>query len=215
MRYATVVLTPVDGGFHPADRAVAADPGLTREAIYHVNRLTDGTGVMLSHVRGDERRAAEILAAQPDVLDWDIAEMDDGLHIYVHVEPNDTLETLLQLVHEYELVLDTPIVCVQEGGLEASAVGEDAVLQAVIDAIPEEIHVELVEMGDYQSGHRQLASLLTDRQREILNVAVSAGYYEEPRQVTYRDIAEKLNLSPATVGEHLRKIEGKVLREIS
>lgn len=215
MRYATVVLRPVEGALHPADRAVAEDPDTRREAIYHLNRLTDGTGVMLYHVRGDRDRAADILADQPDVLDWDIAEMDDGLHVYIHLEPDRTLRTLLELVHEYELVLDMPIECVQGGGLKASAVGEDAVFQEVIEEIPDEIHVELVEMGDYQRGRQQLTSLLTDRQREILDVAVSAGYYEEPRQVTYEDIADRLDLSPATIGEHLRKIEGKVLREIS
>lgn len=215
MRYATVVLKPVSGGLHPADRAVAEDSDLSREAINHLNRLTDGTGVMIYHIRGDPEKARRILEDQQDVKSWDLSVVDDGIHVYVHFEPDQVISKLLRLTHEHELVLDLPIECTTGGGLRVTAIGEDETFQEVIAEIPDDIHVELVEMGEYKPEHQRLRSLLTDRQREILEVAVEAGYYEEPRQVTYEDIAERVELSPATVGEHLRKIEGKTLRELS
>lgn len=215
MRYATVVLKPVGGGLHPADRAVAEDPDLSREAVNHLNRLTDGTGVMIYHIRGDPDRAREILREQEDILAWDLSVVGDGIHVYVHFEPDAVISELLRLTHEYEIVLDTPIECITGGGLRVTAIGNDETFQEVIAEVPDEVRVELVEMGEYEPDHERLLSLLTDRQREILDVAVEAGYYEEPRKVTYEDIAERVDLSPATVGEHLRKIEGKTLRELA
>jgi predicted DNA binding protein len=36
-----------------------------------------------------------------------------------------------------------------------------------------------------------------------------------PRRATHQDIADELDLSTTTVGEHLRKIEARMLSEIA
>ena len=53
--------------------------------------------------------------------------------------------------------------------------------------------------------------MLTGRQREILEAAVESGYYEEPRGATHEEIAREVGVSAGTVGEHLRRVEEKVL----
>ncbi|MFQ3320750.1 MAG: putative DNA binding protein, partial [Natronomonas sp.] len=55
---------------------------------------------------------------------------------------------------------------------------------------------------------------LTARQKEVLLAALEAGYYDESRQATYDDIASVVDCSATTVGEHLRKIEGRLVRGI-
>lgn len=40
------------------------------------------------------------------------------------------------------------------------------------------------------------------------------GYYEEPRETTYEEVAERVGCTATTVGEHLRKVEATVLREV-
>ncbi|MFB9806579.1 helix-turn-helix domain-containing protein [Haladaptatus pallidirubidus] len=57
-------------------------------------------------------------------------------------------------------------------------------------------------------------ALLTDRQREVMDVALDLGYYDVPRQATHRDIADRMGLSVGTVGEHLQKIESRVFKGI-
>jgi predicted DNA binding protein len=59
-------------------------------------------------------------------------------------------------------------------------------------------------VSEYDPGVRQLFGRLTGRQREVLTAAVRAGYYDAPRRATQADVAERLDVSPATVGEHLR-----------
>lgn len=55
---------------------------------------------------------------------------------------------------------------------------------------------------------------LSPRQREILTRAVAEGYYDTPRQVDLTDLAEADETSVSTVGEHLQRSEGKILRAL-
>lgn len=66
--------------------------------------------------------------------------------------------------------------------------------------------------------HRELdhalRDRLTDRQREVLQLAHDRGYYEWPRRITQEELAEELDLSAATVTQHLRSAEQKLITMI-
>jgi len=55
---------------------------------------------------------------------------------------------------------------------------------------------------------------LTDRQREVLVSAYLSGYFERPRETTGSDLAAELDISAATVSQHLRAAQRKVLDEL-
>lgn len=57
-------------------------------------------------------------------------------------------------------------------------------------------------------------SSLTERQRRLLLAAYEEGYYEVPRKINSEELARKLKLDKSTVVEHLRKAEGRLLRQI-
>ncbi len=52
---------------------------------------------------------------------------------------------------------------------------------------------------------------LSDRQREVFELARELGYYDSPRQISGTDLAEELGISKTTVHEHLRKVEATLL----
>lgn len=54
---------------------------------------------------------------------------------------------------------------------------------------------------------------LTGRQREVVQTALEAGYFEWPREISSEDLAAKLDITRGTCLEHLRKAESKLLRE--
>ena len=56
-----------------------------------------------------------------------------------------------------------------------------------------------------------LDSALTDRQREVLELAYHAGYFESPRESTGDELAETLDISAATVSQHVRTAIRKLL----
>jgi DNA-binding CsgD family transcriptional regulator len=215
MRYVKVVLVPDGQELDPAEGALAADPSVHRQAIDHINLLNDGTAVALSRARGDRDRLEEILAATDEILRFDVSETGGEHQAYVHFRPTETAHALLEVTREHELVIDTPIEYGHDGSLRVGVIGEDAVVQAAIAHVPDAIRLELEQLSEYDPEERELSSLLTERQREILDAAVDLGYYEVPRHATHEEIADRVGLSTTTVGEHLRKIEARLLSEIA
>ncbi|USZ68789.1 PAS domain S-box protein [Halorussus salilacus] len=54
---------------------------------------------------------------------------------------------------------------------------------------------------------RELEDRLTDRQREVLELAYFSGFFEWPRESTAEEIAEALDVSQPTVSRHIRGAE--------
>jgi hypothetical protein len=55
--------------------------------------------------------------------------------------------------------------------------------------------------------------LLTERQRELLETAVAAGYYETPRECTLTELADRLGMAKSSLSETLRRAERRVLSD--
>jgi hypothetical protein len=214
MQYAELRLFPGTAGFHPADRAIVEATGVERIAIHHFNRLADGTVVLLYQLRGDPDLTRSVLSEHDDVLTHSVSRTGSELHAYVHFQPVEEMTALFELPQEYRIVIDTPVECFPDGSIRAAAIGQREQLTEALELVPESVTVELESIRPYEPRSRRLYSTLTDRQQEILRVAVSAGYYDVPREATYEDVAAGLDLAPVTVGEHLRKVESRVFSEI-
>jgi predicted DNA binding protein len=59
-----------------------------------------------------------------------------------------------------------------------------------------------------------IISILTDKQKEILIAANKHGYYDYPKKINSEQLAKKVNLSKATLVQHLRKAEGRLMANI-
>lgn len=73
------------------------------------------------------------------------------------------------------------------------------------------IEIRQVETPTGNDGSGDQFSDLSERQREVFLFARREGYYTWPREVSATDLAEEFELSQATVLEHLRKAEAKIL----
>ncbi|RRJ30572.1 helix-turn-helix domain-containing protein [Halocatena pleomorpha] len=215
MRYITFVIIPPDGGLTDTDRAFGTAPNITRRSIQHINLLADETAVVIFELDGEISAAETILDTESEVLEYNVTETRESHHVYIHLETNEIISELLTIPNEYELVVDTPMVYTHRGGLRVTIIGEETVFREAMPEIPASLRFKLEQLGEYEPTTERLFSLLTDRQQEILTEAIQQGYYEVPRQVTHQDVAESLDCSGGTVGEHLRKIEAKLLNEIT
>lgn len=68
--------------------------------------------------------------------------------------------------------------------------------------------VEVMQLQPYQSSE----TLLSDRQTEVVALALTEGYYEWPRTVDAKTLAAELDIAHSTFLEHLRKAEARLLR---
>lgn len=55
---------------------------------------------------------------------------------------------------------------------------------------------------------------LTDRQREVLEVAFGSGYYDVPRSTSTTELAAELDLDDSTVSEHLQRAERNLIAAV-
>lgn len=60
-----------------------------------------------------------------------------------------------------------------------------------------------------------IASELTQRQFDVLVLALERGFYDQPRRASVDDLAVALKVSSSTVNEHLRKAEERILRRFA
>lgn len=211
MRYLTVLAHPDRGGaFHPLADRLADDPALTREAIHHVELLPDDTILLFAEGSGDSDRYAAIMADCDHVEDY-LVSGDERWMAVSQIRASDDSRALLEHRRDSDVVVETPIRIRDDGALRVTFVGSEGELRGLADAVREApVTFEVRETGDYDPDESALARLLTARQREVLDAAVDAGYYAAPRAATQADVAAALGVAPATVGEHLRKIEARV-----
>lgn len=210
MRSVTVAVTPPVTLF--TAELFDGESSVTRERVYHANVLEDGTMVLLGRLRGDLDRARTLIEGRPQVLDYAVSDGGDGSGlVYVHARPPAEVTRLLELPRRHEVFFDFPAEITRDGRFRLVVVGEtNEVLRRALGDVPPEIEVTVERIGAYPEAPGDLSAVLTDRQREVLDVALELGYYEVPRRATHGDVAERLGLSTATVGEHLQKIEARV-----
>jgi len=214
MRYVTVRITPAEGtAFHPLGQALADDPSVTREAIHRNELLDDGTAVMLAEARGDCERYGEILRESPHVLDYAVTGADGWWYSYTHYEPTDLTRRMLDQRRESEVMMEMPYDVAEDGSLDITFVGDRGAFGGAMPMDSDAYTIEVLETGDHSPQIDDLFGTLTARQQEILDTAVRLGYYENPREATHADVADAVDASPSTVGEHLRKIEASVFSQ--
>jgi len=216
MRYLTL-RAEAEGSntLHPLGDALRAAPSFSREAIHHVELLDDGTVLMLAEGSGDQATYVEIMQESPHVHDFLVSGSERWMAVS-HFELSPATKQLMKRADRPEVIVDTPIQINSDGSLRITYLGDESALQTLFTAMTDDapFQMEVLETGSYTPDQHSLTRLLTTRQREVLEVAINAGYYEAPRQATHDDIADHLGIAPTTVGEHLRKVERRVFTAI-
>jgi predicted DNA binding protein len=211
VKHVTLELNPHRGWFHPLDRAIIQASELSRVAIHEMHLLADGTAATLYEINGDRDQISVLFNQHPMVLAHQISPIKNNLLLYVHFQPNDTLEQLLSIPRTVGAVIDTPMTYTEEGGVVVTLIGEMERIRQALATVPEDVDFEIVSTGTNYPTPDQFGKQLTERQQEVLNLAVKLGYYRTPRETTHEEIAERLDCTSGTVGEHLQRIESHIL----
>lgn len=213
MRAVTTRLSTERGWFDPFDKVVLESKDITREAIHEMRLVGDGTAVMLYEYSGDSHEIERVVEEHLEAthIGCQMAEMSGNLFVYANVEPNATVTGLLWALDQWKLIVDPPMRFSRRGDLLVTLIGEEAQIRDALSNLPEEVRVTIERTGALEPELDQVLGRLTPRERETLRVAVEMGYYSNPRGVNYEEIAERLDRTAGTVGQHLRNAESKVM----
>lgn len=207
----------VDPEAAPAFFDLLANSDEIEEArVLEVNTTVDGVETVLFAIDGDTDTFAAGAAETPGVESVEVADYDDGpSYALLVMRPLET--SLFDAIHQGDrlsgFVVRTPIIY-RDGAMHGRVVGDTAALQRAFDDSPDAMDIEVAEIGRFRGRLDELATTLSDRQREAVDAALALGYYEQPRTATQADVAAELDCSPQTAGTHLRKAESKVMRAV-
>ena len=139
------------------------------------------------------------------------SEGDKHICLAKHIEPETTKDNFQMF--DLDLIPATPTI-VSEEKCTASFIGENENLKKFLEIM--KLDVEIINISFKKAVYEKhdLLSVLTDKQRHILITAHNNGYYDYPKKIHSKELSEKVNLSKATLVQHLRKAEGRILGEI-
>ncbi|QSW99964.1 helix-turn-helix domain-containing protein [Haloterrigena alkaliphila] len=216
MRYVTYTITPQQGNFDPAEELLR-EHGVALQTIQAIDYLADETIVTRREIQGDRE---DIVGALEDpaanILEYSLFDVEGSTVLQMQYEPGELTRRILEIHQRHAVLPDYPMeyTGAKNSTLRISQIGSEAELQSLIAETRAIVDVEIERLGTYDPSDGEHLIELTDRQREVLSVAIEEGYYQEPRAVTYQDIADRLDCSAGTVGQHLRRIESRLMSTV-
>ena len=194
---------------------ILLDDSVTYIEILNNQYLTEGTVIELSRIESDHSVDA-LFEANPATIDYDVLDVEgDQQYVYHHLRPSesDVAHQLISLLDEHRLMIVYPMRFESETGAAVTLMGTTEMVQEAFRQLPPDIqrHITIDRVTETMPSLGGERSLLTERQREVLDTATELGYYSVPRRVTSEDVAEAVGCAPSTASEHLRKIEARVL----
>lgn len=207
----------VDPDEAPAFFNLLAHSDIVEQArVLEVNTSVDGVETFLFAIDGDHSAFSEQAIETPGVESVEVSPVaSDRAHALLVMRPLET--PLFAAIHQAGpqagFVFRTPFVY-RDGAMHGHAVGDPEPLQDALESTPDPIDVEIEEINQFRGYLDDPAMRLSDRQREVLSVALAMGYYDQPRAATQEDVAAELDCAPQTASDHLRRAEAKVVRAV-
>jgi predicted DNA binding protein len=128
-----------------------------------------------------------------------------------HTEPEERRDSFKEL--DLDLILATPTI-ISEDKCTVTYMGENENLQKFLEILKPDVEITNMSFKKAVYERKDLLSVLTDKQKDIMLAAHKYGYYDYPKKINSERLSEKVKISKATLLEHLRKAEGRLLSEV-
>jgi predicted DNA binding protein len=125
--------------------------------------------------------------------------------------PNQFKKMMKQF--DLDLIWDAPMLLSDEK-IVFSAIGDQKNIKKFIEAINLIGEATNISFKKGAFKEHDLLSVLTDKQREIVIEAMKSGYYDYPKKINSEELSKRVGVSKATLLEHLRKAEGRLLKNL-
>jgi len=112
-----------------------------------------------------------------------------------------------------DIIWDTPSIINKEK-MVVSVSGSEENLKKILELFKQVAQVNKISLVKSTYKEQSILSCLTDKQKEIFVAAKKNGYYDYPRKINSERLANKIGLGRATVVEHIRKAENRIMAQI-
>jgi predicted DNA binding protein len=172
---------------------------------------------VLSYSQIDDWTLMDVRVHTNDIAPWidELRSLKDIHEVkpFVRADGATTLRVVykevgvISAVQRLHLLLRTPFT-ISDGVTVVTAAGPEANIQRFITMFPQHVQIDAV-----YNTERSHDDLLTNRQSEVLRMAMVAGYFEVPRRITLTKLATKIGVAPASLSEILAVVEKKILQD--
>lgn len=213
MKYLQLTLRFPSEAMHPLHRFIDESDAIDRDVLVH-GQTVGQQDTFLFYVEGQRKPYADALRAAEQITDFEITDVDAaGFYCFLTQTRNTMDDALFGTFYRTGVIVTPPIEFLPGGIAKVTAVGQPDALQATLDDIPKPIETTVDRIGEYNWDQALFDPALTDRQQQVVEAAVDTGYYSVPRESGLEAVAESLDCSTSTAGEHLRKAESRLAQE--
>lgn len=169
-------------------------------------RSCDGVGVGLVEILSDD--VSTILTAierQEPVHEVTPLQVDADRAL-IQIEASDPI--LLRILERTGIPVETPFEIVN-GDVEWTLTTTRNRLSSLSSELERS---ELRYVVEHVWDSAQFEQILTERQQEVVDAAIEAGYYDSPRECTQEALAERLDMAKSTCSEILHRAEERIVK---
>ena len=151
----------------------------------------------------------------------EISELDSFEVIEKHEEDGSGVLVSIRCTHPLALsavglsniYVYPPYGIDSKNGLEFRIFGISSSIRSFLEFVRTVMPPDTISVQTIKNGSDKDYDFLTEKQREVLELAVLRGYYEDGSEVTLKQLADEIGIARSTIGEHLKRAESEVVKK--
>ena len=154
------------------------------------------------------------LIGKSGILYLEVLEENDKENEYICLVRTHHDAGFHAIFEDFNLLLDFPLIITQKT-IKVALISPEFQLNQIMDHLKNlDIDHKILNISPIKRETKDLKSILTEKQIEVMSAAVNQGYFDIPRKVSSKDLAKSFDISPSALNEHFRKVERKIFHTL-
>ena len=179
------------------------------EVLGHLSTESDGDTQLVELKIKEGRELSEI----SELNSFEVLEKHEEDESGILVSIRCTHPLAISAVELSNIYVYPPYGIDSKNGLEFRIFGISSSIRSFLEFVRTVMPPDNISVQTIKNGAEKSLDFLTEKQREVLELAVRRGYYEDGSEVTLKQLADHLGIARSTIGEHLKRAESEVVKK--
>ncbi|MFL2500982.1 MAG: helix-turn-helix domain-containing protein [Candidatus Neomarinimicrobiota bacterium] len=179
------------------------------EVLGHLSTESDGVTQLVELKIKEGRELSEISELNSFEVLEKHEEDESGILVSIHCSH----PLAISAVELSNIYVYPPYGIDSKNGLEFRIFGISSSIRSFLEFVRTVMPPDNISVQTIKNGAEKSLDFLTEKQREVLELAVRRGYYEDGSEVTLKQLADQLGIARSTIGEHLKRAESEVVKK--